>query len=357
MAHRTRGMRLNERNWTTMDAPLKLVVVLPAHNEERTVGQVVEGVPRNPAGIAETEVIVVNDGSTDRTEQMARERGAGVINLPRRRGVGAAVQAGLAEGVKRGADIIVNIDADGQFDPGDIPLLIEPILAGRAGFVTASRFARADYVPEMPWIKRWGNRRMSRLVNFATGTTDLTDVSCGFRAFSADAALKLHLTGSFTHVQETIIDLASKGVRMAEVPVRVRGVREHGRSRVANNLLVYAIRTGGRIVLTMCRTRPILFFGSISALLLSLGVLQGVFLLVHWLLTGRTSPFRALLVGSSLFIILGFAIGLLALLADMVRHQIDTSEHLLYFERVKRHRRAQEENGAGSSGSASEGGA
>ncbi len=339
-----------------MEKPLKLVVILPAHNEEKTIGRVIDGVPKEIDGIGETELIVVNDGSTDGTKHVARSHGAQVIDHPRRRGVGAAVQTGLRAGLTRGADIIVNIDADGQFDAGDIPAVIEPVLAGRAGFATASRFARADYVPEMPRLKRWGNRCMSRIVNFATGTTSLSDVSCGFRAFSADAALKLHLSGSFTHVQETIIDLANKHVRMEEVPVRVRGVREYGRSRLANNLLVYAIRTGGRILLTMCRTRPIFFFGSVSTVLLSLGILQGAFLVVHWLLTRRTSPFRALLIGCSLFIILGFATGLLALLADMLRHQIDTSERLLYFERVRRHNQAQNTKDADTSGAARDAG-
>lgn len=317
-----------------------LVVMLPALDEAATVADVIERIPGQIAGVGEVFVLVVDDGSSDRTAELARSAGAAVVSHRRRRGLGAAFARGMQEALALGADVVVNMDADGQFEPEQIPRLIEPILSGEAEFVTATRFADPQNVPRMPWIKEWGNRQMCRLVNFATGHTRLTDVSCGFRAFSAEAALRLHLSDSFTHVQETVIDLASKSVPMTEVPVKVHGVRQHGRSRMASNLLAYALKTGSRILRAMCRTRPLVIFGTVAFVLLSLGVLQGLFVFVHWLFTHRTSPFRSLLTGSSLFITLGFLTALLALVADMMNRQIDVTERLLYFHRLQQHRRA-----------------
>ncbi|MGD2174307.1 MAG: glycosyltransferase family 2 protein [Candidatus Brocadiaceae bacterium] len=326
------------------EQPLKLAVLIPALNEAATIGDVIDRIPGEFGFPADVTVIVVNDGSTDTTEEVARTKGATVVNHRRRMGLGKAFTDGLERALREGADIIVNIDGDGQFRPEDIPTLIAPILEDRADFVTASRFASKELEPDMPWLKRWGNRQMCRLVNFATGTTNLTDVSCGFRAFNAKAALNLHLSDQFTHTQETIIDLANKDVRIVEVPLRVDGVRRVGASRVASNIPAYALRTGGRILRTMCRTRPLFFFGSIAGVLLALGTLQGVTVFVHWCFTGRTSPIRGLLFGASLFVTLGFLTVLLALGADMLNRVIEISERLLYYAKLDHHQKAQEEN-------------
>ncbi len=323
---------------------LRIAIIIPALNEAATIGEVITGIPEDLGVPAETHVIVVDDGSEDETGRIARARGATVIRHQRRMGLGKAFADGMEAAVRTGADIIVNIDGDGQFDPRDIPELIRPIVEDRADFVTATRFARADMVPRMPWIKKWGNRQMCRLVNFATGVTSLTDASCGFRAFSARAALKLHLSDSFTHTHETIIELANKDVRIVEIPLRVKGVRDNGKSRVARSLPVYAVKTGGRILRTMCRTRPLFFFGAIGGAVTALGLLQGLFVSVHWLFTGRTHPFRSLLIGASLFITVGFLTFVVALVADMLNRIIEISERLLYYAKLDHHRTAQRQN-------------
>jgi len=316
---------------------LKITVMMPALNEAATIGNVIDGIPEDMGVRCETEVIVVDDGSSDETGQIAQRRGAKVVRHARPMGLGKSFADGMGAAIRGGADIIVNIDADGQFAPGDIPKLIRPILTDRADFVTATRFARKDLVPRMPWIKKWGNKQMCRLVNFATGTTSLTDASCGFRAFNAEAALQLHLSDSFTHAHETIIELANKDVRIAEVPLKVRGVRKEGESRVASNLPAYAVKTGGRILRTMCRTRPLFFFGTLGGVVMGLGVAQGLVVLVHWLFTHRTYPFRSLLLGASLFITVGFLTLVVALVADMLNRIIDISERLLYYAKLDHH--------------------
>lgn len=320
---------------------MKLAVMMSALNEERTVGDVIGQIPRDMGVPMDVQVIVVDDGSKDATARIAAEKGALVVRHTRRMGLGRSFADGLEKALQEGADVVVNIDADGQFDPRHIPALIRPILEGEADTVTATRFARPDLMPEMPWVKKWGNKQMSRLVNFATGTTALTDVSCGFRAYSLKAALHMHLSGSFTHVQETIIDLANKGLRIAEVPLRIRGVREYGHSRVAHSLPHYALRAGGIVLRTFCRTKPLLFFGVIGSTVMGLGILQGLIVFIQWLRTGQTSPVRSLLVGASLFITVGFLILVLAFLADMLDRVIDVSERILFLTKLEEYRRRQ----------------
>ena len=326
----------------TKPQKIKLVVMMSALNEEKTIGDVIEGIPRELEVPAEVQVIVVDDGSVDKTGQIAREKGAIVLRHDRQVGLGRSFADALARALQEGADLVVNIDADGQFNPRDIPELVRPILEGRADLVTASRFARKDLVPQMSWIKKWGNRNMSRLVNFATGTTALTDVSCGFRAYSLEAALHIHLSGHFTHVQETIIDLVRKGMRVVEVPLSVRGTRKHGRSRIARSIPLYAFRAGGIVIRTLCRTRPLMFFGLIGGTILGLGVLQGLIVLVHWCYTGRTSPIRSLLIGSSLFITAGYITLVLALLADMLNRAIEVSERVFFLAKLNEYRAARQ---------------
>ena len=140
--------------------------------------------------------------------------------------------------------------------------------------------------------------------------------------------MHLNLVGAFTYTQESIIDLAGKGFRIAEVPLRVRGVRKHGSSRVARNPFLYGARAFVIVLRAMCYTRPLAFFGSMAAVLLGLGFLQGLFVFGHWLVTGRTAPYRSLLIGSSLFLTLGFLVGILALLADMLGRLVNVSERL-----------------------------
>lgn len=324
---------------------MKLVVIIPAFNEEQTIADCVTGVPREIAGIDAVEVVVVDDGSTDRTAALAREAGAAVVGHIGRRGVGVAFSTGVDAALARRADLIVNMDGDGQFNPADIPALIAPILEGRAEFVTCTRFALPDYRPAMPRLKRWGNRWMCRLINKIIWNATFTDVSCGFRAYSRETALKLNLFGSFTYTQESFIDLAGKGVAMAEVPLEVRGERAYGKSRVAGSLRHYAVQTGSIILRAMRDTRPLTFFGVIGVILTLLGVGQGVFVFVHWLRTGMTQPYRSLLLGAGVFLMMGFLLLVLALIADMLGRHRKTQDRLLYLARREHYDRLRRENG------------
>src|SRR5262249_38821142 len=145
---------------------MKLVVTIPALNEEKTIGQVVRGVPRNIPGIAEVEVVVVNDGSTDETAEIATRAGAQVITLHGRPGLGTVFRTRVDRAMRLGADYIVNIDGDGQFNPADIAKLVQPLLKDDADFVTCSRFSDPELYPDMPWVKFHGNRMITGIINW-----------------------------------------------------------------------------------------------------------------------------------------------------------------------------------------------
>ena len=309
-----------------------LAIIIPALNEEKTIGSVIERIPHNIAGIDKVKVIVVNDGSTDSTANIARNHNAHVVSHESNLGVGAAFHTGLREALKLGADVIVNIDADGQFNPEDIDKLIQPIIDNRAEFVTASRFAKPELIPKMPKIKLIGNRLMTHLINYIT-KKKFTDVSCGFRAYARDAASKLTLFGRFTYTQESFIDLAFKNIVMTEVPLKIRGEREHGHSRVANNLWRYGLKTATIIFRAARDYRPHYFFGLPGLVIFSSGFLSGIFLLQHFIRTGHTSPYRSLVQLSGVLIIVGFLLLFLSLLADMMHRNRIIAEEAVYHAR------------------------
>jgi glycosyltransferase involved in cell wall biosynthesis len=319
---------------------LKLVVIIPALNEEKTIAAALDGVPASITGIDQIAKIVVDDGSTDQTAAIAAARGATVARHTENRGVGAAFSTGIRAALEAQADIIVNMDGDGQFDPAGIPELIRPVLDGRADFATCTRFARPDLVPRMPLIKKWGNRWMCMIINAVTGGR-FTDVSCGFRAYTRETALRLNLFGDFTYTQETFLDLAQKRIRMAEVPLKVRGEREFGKSRVAGSLIRYAVRAGSIILLSLRDTKPLIFFGMIGLTALAAGVAAGLFVFSHWLETGMTTPYQSLVTVSALAVILGFLLIVLALVADMLGRQRKNQEEILYLLKKQVHDRKQ----------------
>lgn len=311
---------------------MKLVVMIPAFNEEATIGEAIDRIPRKIQGVDSVEVLVVDDGSRDKTSQIAKDRGAHLIIHEHNRGLGAAFSTAVDGALKLQADIAVNMDADLQFSPEDIPRLIQPILSGEVGFVTTSRFKDKAYVPVMPGVKLFGNRMVVWIINFITGKR-FTDVSCGFRAFNHDTLLRLNLFGDFTYTQETFIDLVQKRVSMREIPLRVRGVREFGNSRVANNVLVYGVRSLIIMLRAMRDLKPLKFFGAIGVLLLGLGFFGGLFVFIHWLLVHKTTPFQSLVIISGVLAILGFLLLVLALIADMMGRIKRTEEENLYYNK------------------------
>lgn len=318
-------------------AGLYLLVTIPALNEEKTVGQVIRGVPRSVPGVGVVEVLVVDDGSEDRTAEESERAGAHVIRHPMIRGVGGAFHSALTYGLDHGADLIVSLDADGQFNPADIPALIAPVVAGQADFTTASRFKDPTLTPPMTWSRLWGNRMMSRLISSLTRQR-FYDVSCGMRCYGRRAALQLYLLARFTYTQEVFLNLAFRDVRIVEVPIRVRGQREFGQSRVAGSLWRYALRTAAIIVRSYRDYWPLHFFGVIALALLACATALGGFFLIHYARTGQFRPHTWAGVSAGACIGLAALTIHIGLIGDMLnRHRIYLEE-LLYRQREGRRR-------------------
>lgn len=326
---------------------MKLIIMIPALNEEATIGDVLERIPEGLPGITVIEKLVIDDGSTDRTAEIARQKGAAVISHSENRGVGAAFNTGIHAAISNGADVIVNMDGDGQFDPATIAELIGPIVRNEADFVTCTRFGKPEYVPRMPAIKKWGNKWMAKIINTVTRKS-FTDVSCGFRAYTRDTILRLNLFGNFTYTQETFLDLARKNVRMTEVPLPVRGEREFGKSRVASSISRYAWRSGSIILFSLRDTRPLMFFGIIGVFITALGTAFGGSLFVRWLIIHKTSPYQSLVTLSAVLLILGGLLIVLALVADMMGRLRQNQEHLLYLQKKQYYDRKSDDDPAAS---------
>lgn len=318
---------------------MKLVILIPALNEAASIAGVVESMPRQIEGVDQIEVLVVDDGSKDDTAQLARNAGATVISHPFNQGVGKAFNTGLAAALEMGADIMVNIDADGQFSPADIPLLIAPIVEGKADFVSGDRFRSADgklVRPEyMSKIKFWGNQRMADLVGFVTGKR-YDDVSCGFRAYSKEALMRLNLTGKFTYTQESFLDLANKGMGIKTIPVDVTYFPDR-KSRVAGSILNYMFQTAKIIFRAYRDYNPLKFFGLLGLIPFVISILSGVFVLIHYFTTGAFSPYIFVAFASVYLFTFGILLWIVGILADMfVRIRLN-QEHLLYAEKKRRY--------------------
>jgi glycosyltransferase involved in cell wall biosynthesis len=311
---------------------MKLGIIVFAFNEEESIAGVLDRIPASIEGIDNTDVIVLDDGSTDQTRAIALARGAQVVSHARNRGLGAVFATGIDAALRAGADVIVSLDGDGQHPPEAIAVLIAPLLAGEADFATATRFSDPRFLPRMPLLNRLGNWLVARITGLACGRP-FTDASCGFRAYSRDAALRINLFGGHTYTQESLLDLARKGVAMTEVPVAIRGVREHGKSRVAHSLLRYGLRAFTIMIRAVRDRLPFPFFGAIGAVLALTGAAAEMTVLTHFIRTGQTSPYHSFTTLGAIFLVLGAVSFLVALLADMLSRMRETQETLLYLEK------------------------
>jgi len=307
----------------------KLVVLIPAFNEERTIGSVIRAVPRRLKGILDVRILVVDDGSTDSTaERAGKAKADKIVSHPFNKGLGIAFKTGIETALKMKADIVVNIDADAQFDPRDIEKLLKPILSGKADMVTCSRFKDKRLEPKMPFIKKFGNSLFTKSINWFTGSK-FTDTQCGFRAYTREACLRLNLFARFTYTQETMIDLLHKGMRIEEVACKVQGERK-GKSRIVKHWWTYGLRAMLIVIRTLRDHKPLRFFGGMGAAVFLLGALAALWLWLRLLIEHRVDPFMWVAYAAITLMILGFLLIVLALVADMLDRQRKIQEEILY---------------------------
>jgi glycosyltransferase involved in cell wall biosynthesis len=306
---------------------MKLLIYIPAYNEEENILGTINNLPRQVPGINLVECLVIDDGSTDQTAVIAHSAGVAVQSLPNNKGVGAAFHAAVDYALENGADILVGIDADGQFDPAEIPAMIQPILENRADAVVGSRFQTGK--PEnMPRLKYWGNQIVAGLIS-SLGGQKFDDVSCGFRAYNREALLHLNLFAQFTYTHETILSLVYQGLRVIELPVSIRYFPER-KSRVASSILHYALQTSKIILRVMLDYQPMRIFGTVGFVLLFIGIAFEIFLLGHYFFIGGFSPYKSVGFIGLGFFIFGMFVLIIALVADMLNRLRINQDKLLY---------------------------
>ncbi len=306
---------------------MKLTIYMPALNEAEGIGDVIRSLPKEIEGIDEVKILVVDDGSTDDTAKIAKESGADVVSHGFNKGVGSAFQSAVQYALENGVDILVSIDADRQFNSDQIPHIIKPILNKEADMVTGNRFANG--IPEnMPKSKYWGNEQMSKLISLISGQR-FRDVSCGFRAYNREALLRVNLFGAFTYTQESILDMVFKGLRVVEFPVDVIYFKER-KSRVAGSIVKYAFRTSNIILSTLRDYKPMVFFGGMGGVLISIGLLMEIFLGIFFLISGNFTPFKFIGFTGFGFLVFGLLLIIVGLLANMFNRVRVNQEKILY---------------------------
>jgi len=291
----------------------KLIIQIPCYNEEDTLSTTLKDIPGTIEGVSSIEILVINDGSTDNTIEVARQNGVQhVVNLKKRKGLAVVFASGLDAALKLGADIIVNLDADNQYKGKDIPRLVKPILEKRADIVIGNR--KIEEIPHFSWIKRKLQRFGSRIVRYLSGL-DVPDATTGFRAYSKDAAIKLNVISEFTYTLETIIAAGNKGLVVENIEVSTNP--ELRESRLFKSIPEYIIRQLATLVRVYTMYRPLRVFSRLGGLLFLLGLAVGIRFVYFYLIGAGNGHIQSLIL-SAVLIILGFQVFLLGMLADLI---------------------------------------
>ncbi|MCZ6582848.1 MAG: glycosyltransferase family 2 protein [Thaumarchaeota archaeon] len=313
---------------------MKLVVLIPAYNEEENIEKVVRSIPRKIIGVDDIKILVVDDGSTDQTMDMAMNGGAyRVVSHKRNAGVGAAFMTGIRNAITMNADILVAVDADSQFDSNQISELILPIINNQADVVIGTRFQN-EKPKNIPRIKYLGNKIFTKIVSSIV-QQKFTDTQTGFRAYSREALLNISVVNDFTYTQEVLIDLKFKGMQITEVPVSVK-YDDKRKSRVVKNIFNYSSRALAIIIRTLVFHRPMFAFNILGGIFCGVGVLAKI-----------VTAFNIISINTSLstgLIILGGVSFMMGVFASVVfrrqvfaekdlRHYLESSDSS-YFDKI-----------------------
>ena len=317
---------------------MKLIINIPAFNEEEKIAETIKKIPRNFAGIDEVLIQVVDDGSSDNTVQSAREAGADlVVSYKPNKRLAYAFKRAIENSLENGADIVVNIDADGQFDPNEIPDLLAPILNGQADMVIGNRFGKTK-AKNIPWLRKNLNKFAASMIGFFLGhkTNDLT---CGFRAHNLEAMLRLNLVNTnFTYTQETIIDAIGKNLKLAWVPISVTYFDKR-QGKITKSIWKF-VGNSTKIILKAIRdVRPLKFFGWPGLLFIFIGLVGMAFFAVNYFQDFKITPYRNYIIFSSISIFLGIQLVIFALIADMIKSIRQIQEELLYQWKKERYKK------------------
>ena len=312
--------------------PVKVIIQIPCLNEAGTLPETLTDLPRELPGVDVVEWLLIDDGSTDDTALIARQLGVDhLVRMNGNQGLARAFTAGLLAAVELGADVVVNTDADNQYRSEDIGALLAPILAGEADMVIGSR--PIDAIRHFSLLKRFLQRLGSRVVRTASGTA-VRDAPSGFRAFTADAALRLNVFSGYTYTLETIIQAGSANLRIADVPIRVNAPTRP--SRLIRSLPSYVWRSVGDILRTYVIYHPAQIFGLMGALFVTPAAGLAVRYLVYAARGEGTGHVQSVIASGVLAIcgVFMLAIGVVAHLQGVNRRLLEESRYLLHFQRL-----------------------
>jgi glycosyltransferase involved in cell wall biosynthesis len=308
---------------------MKLIIQIPAFNEEANLAQALRELPKKIEGITSIETLVIDDGSTDKTAEVARKSGAThILQLRSHRGLSAAFVAGIDAALRLGADVIVNTDADNQYNAADITRLVAPIVRGNAEVVIGDREVAKS--PHMSALKRTLQRLGSWTVGKASGLS-VADVTSGFRAFSREAAMQINVFNPFTYTLETVIQAGNRNLGVQSVPIRTNAPTRP--SRLYRGMGTYMRKSMATIFRIYTLYRPLKTFFAIGTLLMLLGVVIGARFLWFYAQGDRGGHIQSLILGA-VFLITGFHTWLIALLADLIAVNRRLTEDVLI--RVKK---------------------
>lgn len=292
---------------------MKLIIQIPCFNEEKTLPITLNALPKSIDGIDEIEVIIIDDGSSDKTVEVAKELGVkNIFSLNKNYGLARAFSYGLNKAIELGADIIVNTDADNQYCADDIEKIVKPILKNKADMVVGERpiYDIKHFSLSKKMLQKLGSKVMSLISG-----VKINDAPSGFRAFSRRTAMSINVFDNYTYTLETIIQANAKGLVVENVPIRVN--KEERPSRLISNNFVYILRS----ILTMTRMfivyRPFRFFAIISAIFLILGLLTGGRFLYYYF-NGEGSGHVQSLILASILIITGVQTSVVAIASDLL---------------------------------------
>ena len=309
---------------------MRLTVLIPAFNEEKTIGKVIREIPKSISAISDIDVIVIDDGSSDKTAEVSKNEGAKVFSFRQNKGRAKAVVEGFRRFLESGSDILVLTDADDQYDSQEIPLIVEPIVQNKADMVLGDRQVKS--LDHMKFGNRIGNRMVTRTLSSIIGM-DISDGQSGFRSYTRETVAKLQIFSNYTFTQETLIETKFKGLRMINVPITFR--KRADKSRLISNIFSYASKTLTIVAATIVYYRAVKFFGILAVVLFSIGIGFSAFVLNHFYDTGSVSPYYPSTMLAMLFLIVGAVSTLMAVISSILGRQSILLEEILYNLRMK----------------------
>ena len=318
---------------------MKLIIQIPCYNEAEVLALTISVLPRQLEGIDCVEVLVIDDFSADNTAEVARQAGAQyILRLPHHIGLAGAYAAGLNEALQRGADIILNTDADNQYNAEDIPKLLAPILQGKAEVVIGDRGVGTtlNFSPFKRRLQILG----SQVVSGAAGL-DIPDATSGFRAITREAALRMLVLSHYSYTLETLIQAGDQRTLVISVPIRTNPPTRP--SRLMRGLRDYLLNSAVTIMRSYTLYRPlrVFFFAGLALLILGLALILRY---IYFVLLGQGGGHVQSFIVAAVFLIVGFQTWLIGLVADLIAFNRKILEELLYRTRKNEadHKRSKE---------------